>query len=442
MTRKQLAVAITLLGCINAFGFIDRVMIALIAEKIKAEFLLTDLQIGLLGGTAFAVVNAIASIPIARLAERYNRAHVTAGFLMLASIFTAIAGMTVSFFQLFLCRCGMAAGNAATEAPPHSMISDMYPPEKRASAISLFMLGVPAAALLGSFAGGAIAEYFGWRNTFVFFGVMGGFISLLCFVFLKEPARRAIPSGQATRMATSAVLRIMLGNRALRYVTFGVSCISLGSFGVNTFLPAFFSRNFGLDAAQAGLAFGLVSGIAAFCGTLLGGFGSEYMARRDRRWLLGFPALGTLIGVPLFVIGLTSGSLAIAVPVMLVGCFSFYMAMGPAVATLHGSLDSFSRATGSAIFLLIVHFVGQGLGPPLVGIVSDTVSGLIYGGGTFAVECAGAAAQVPGSACADASARGLRYAIAIFATFFLWGGLLLYLAARASHARPAAATAS
>lgn len=442
MTRKQLTIAITLLASINAFGFIDRVMIALIAEKIKVEFLLTDLQIGLLGGTAFAVVNAIASIPIARMAERYNRAHVTAGFLMLASIFTALAGATVSFFQLFLCRCGMAAGNAATEAPPHSMISDMYPPEKRASAISLFMLGVPVAALFGSFAGGAIAEYFGWRNTFVFFGVMGGLIALLCFVFLKEPERRAAPTGESMRkMGTWEVMRILLGHRALRYVTFGVSCISLGSFGVNTFLPAFFSRNFGLDAAQAGLVFGLVSGIAAFCGTLLGGFGSEYMARRDRRWLLGFPALGTLIGVPLFIIGLTSGSLAIAVPVMLVGCFSFYTAMGPAVATLHGSLDSFSRATGSAIFLLIVHFVGQGVGPPLVGIVSDTVSGMIYGGGNFAVECAGAAAQVPGSACADASARGLRYAIAIFATFFLWGGLLLYLAARANHAKPATAAA-
>src|SRR5690606_24162666 len=127
--------------------------------------------------------------------ERFKRTYVTAGFLLLASAFTALAGTTVSFFQLVLCRLGMAAGNAATEAPPHSMISDMYPPEKRASAISVFMLGVPVAALLGSFLGGAIAEAFGWRNTFLFFGVTGGLIALLCLVFLKEPPRQSAPLG-------------------------------------------------------------------------------------------------------------------------------------------------------------------------------------------------------------------------------------------------------
>lgn len=441
MTRKQLTIALILLASINAFGFLDRVMIALIAEKIKAEFLLSDLQIGLLGGTAFAVVNAFASIPIARMAERYNRARVTAGFLMLASVFTALAGATVSFFQLFLCRCGMAAGNAATEAPPHSMISDMVPPEKRASALSLYMLGVPVAALFGSFAGGAIAEHFGWRNTFVFFGVMGGLIALLCYFCLHEPERRVTATAGGTgKLSTWEVVRLLLGNKSLRYVMFGLSCISVGAFGVNTFLPAFFSRNFGLDAAQAGLVFGLVSGIAAFFGTLLGGYVSEYMARRDGRWLLGIPALGTLIGVPIFLLGLSSNALFLAVPLMLLGSFSFYTAMGPAIATLHGSLDSFSRATGSAVFLLIVHFFGQGLGPPLVGIVSDLVSSFIYGGTSFATECAGAAGQVQGSACADASASGLRYAIGLFATFFLLGGLMLYLAARTKH-RSALATA-
>ncbi|HZF44952.1 MAG TPA: MFS transporter, partial [Sphingomonadaceae bacterium] len=205
-----------------------------------------------------------------------------------------------------------------------------------------------------------------------------------------------------------------------------------------TFLPAFFSRSYGLDAGQAGLVFGTISGIASLVGTLLGGFASEYFARRDQRWLLGFPALGSVIGAPLFVIGLMSGHLAIAIPVMLVGSFFFYTAMGPAIATLHGNLNSWSRATGSAIFLLIVHLVGQGVGPPLVGTVSDTASSMIYGG-NFATQCAGAAGQVPGSACAAASAGGLQMAIATFATFFALGGLALYLAARARHRAEAAA---
>jgi len=425
-------VALFLLAAINAFGFLDRVMIALIAEKIKAEFLVTDLEIGLLGGTAFAVVNALASVPIARMAERFKRTHVTAGFLLLASLFTALAGATASFAQLVACRLGMAAGNAATEAPPHSMISDMVPPEKRASAISVFMLGVPIAALLGSFLGGAIAEKFGWRNTFLFFGVMGGAIALLCMVLLREPPRQSASPDARAKMGTWEVVTRLFKSRTVRFLVLGVSCISLGSFGVNTFLPAFFARNHGLDAAQAGLAFGLISGIASLVGTLAGGFGSEYLARRDGRWLLGAPALGSALGAPLFLLGLYSPSLAVAIPIMLLGSCTFYTTMGPAIATLHGSLDSYARATGSALFLLVMHMTGRGFGPPLVGIVSDTASSLIYGGG-FAAQCAGAAAQVPGSACAHASALGLRYAIAIFSAFFVLGGLLLYLAARASH---------
>jgi predicted MFS family arabinose efflux permease len=429
VTRNQRAVALVLLAALNAFGFMDRVVVALVAEKIKAEFQVSDLDIGLLGGTAFALVNTLASVPIARLAERLRRSWVTAGFLLIGSAFTALMSVTVSFTQLLIARLGMAVGSAATEAPPHSMISDMYPPGKRASAISIFMLGVPVASLLGSFLGGAIAEAYSWRDTFLAFGIAGAAISLLCLAFLKEPERHTVEA--ANRPSAWHVLKVLLGKSDLRFLLAGVACISLGSFGVNTFLPAFFSRNFALDAAQAGLAFGVISGVASLVGTLLGGYGSEWLARRDQRWLLGFPALGSIVGAPLFVLGLTSGSLAIAVPVMLIGSFFFYTAMGPAIATLHGSLDSFSRATGSAMFLLITHLIGQGVGPPLVGFVSDLGSSLTYAGGDFARDCAGAAAQVHGSTCAAASALGLKAAMATFALFYIAGGALLYGAARA-----------
>ena len=138
MTQRDRAVALLLLASLNAFGFIDRVVVALVAEKIKAEFLVSDFQIGLLGGTAFAVVNALASVPVARMAENYRRSTISAAFLLIGSAFTAFMALTVNFTQLLAARLGMAVGSAATEAPPHSMISDMYPPEKRASAISIW----------------------------------------------------------------------------------------------------------------------------------------------------------------------------------------------------------------------------------------------------------------------------------------------------------------
>lgn len=430
MTRNQRAIALLLLASLNAFGFIDRVVIALVTEKIKAEFRVSDLDIGLLGGTGFAVINALAAVPIARLAERNKRSYVTAGFLLIGSAFTALMGLCANFTQLLAARLGMAVGSAATEAPPHSMISDMYPPEKRASAISLFMLGVPVASILGSFLGGTIAQYYNWRDTFLFFGVMGGAIALLCFVFLKEPARHTVAEA-AGRPGAWQVVKILFGSKVLVLLLAGVTCISIGSYGVNGFLPPYFSRNFGLDAGRAGLAFGLLSGIASLVGTLLGGYVSEALAKRDGRWLLGFPALGSVIGAPLFALGIMTANLYVAFPIMLIGAFFFYTAMGPAIATLHGSLDSFSRATGSAVFLLLNHLIGQGAGPPLAGYISDLMAGASYRGGSFAADCAGAAAQVPGSACAAASAGGLQGAIAIMAVFYFAGGLLLYFAVRA-----------
>lgn len=431
MTRNQRALALLLLASLNAFGFIDRVVVALVTQQLKAEFLLTDFDIGLLGGTAFALVNAIAAIPVAWLAERFKRVHVTAAFLLAGSLFTTLAGMAGNVTHLILCRFGMATGSAATEAPPHSIISDIYPPEKRASAISIFMLGVPVAAILGSFAGGAIAQAFGWRRTFLVFGVLGGVIALLCFLLLKEPARRTTSMAGEARPGTLHVAGVMLRNRAIIFIVLGACFISFASFGVNTFLPALLSRAFGLDVARAGLVFGLISGIASMVGTLAGGYVSEYLAKRDPRWLLGFPALGSFIGAPLFIIGASSSSLAVGGPLMLIGCFSFYTAMGPCIATLHGSLDSYTRATGSALFLMVMHLVGQGLGPPLIGKLSDVFSAMFYGGG-FASSCAGAAAQLPGSACAAASASGLRYAVMVSASFHFVAGTLLYLAARAA----------
>jgi MFS family permease len=230
-------------------------------------------------------------------------------------------------------------------------------------------------------------------------------------------------------------VKVLFGSRTLVCLLAAVCCIGIGSFGVNGFLPAYFSRNFGMDAGRAGLAFGLLSGIASLIGTLLGGYASEHLAKRDSRWLLGFPALGSIIGAPLFVIGVMSGNLLVAFPVMLVGAFFFYTAMGPAIATLHGSLDSYSRATGSAVFMLISHLLGQGLGPPLAGFVSDFAASSVYGSAAFGADCAGAAAQIAGSACAAASARGLQGAIALMAVFYLAGGVLLYCAARGRKAQ-------
>lgn len=419
------------LTAIYGFGFIDRIVIALVAEQIKFDFGISDFEIGLLGGTAFAAVNTVASIPLARLAERYSRKWVSSLSLLFGSVFTMICGATTGFSQMVLARFGMAGGSAGTEAPPHSMISDMYPREKRASAISLFMLGVPVAAFVGSSVAGSIAQIHGWRATFFVLGGVGVLVAILALFLMKEPSRQDSNNGASTEPQKSLkdVFMVLLRDRCLRHVLIGVSVISLGAFGINTFLPAFFARNYTLDVAQVGMTFGLLSGIASATGTIVGGFGSEWLARRDQRLLIASPGIGAIVGAPLFIIGLMQSSLPFAFTLMLIGSIFFYMAMGPAIAALHGMLDSRSRATGSAIFLMIMYLVGQGFGPPIAGLISDTVSSMSLNG-ELAQQCSAAAEQVRGSACADASAKGVRYAIVIFGAFYVWAGFHLVYAAR------------
>jgi len=429
VTRRHHTTALILLALLNAVGFMDRVVVAVVAQPVKAEFALSDMSVGLLGGTAFALMNTLISLPVARAAEKWSRARLTSVFALLGSLFTLLAGFSTGFGQLLVCRLGMATGSAATEAPPHSMISDMFPPDRRASALSLFMLGVPVAALLGSFGGGAIAQAFGWRGTFQAFGALGVIIALACLFWLKEPAR-----GQSSAPAGPgivAVLAQLAGLAEMRWLLLATSLVGLGSYGINTFLPAFFARDYGLGPAQAGLAFGLLSGVASLIGTIVGGYGAEWAARHDRRWLLGFPALGLALGVPLFLTGMFCRTLPLSLSLMLLGACSFYTMMGPAIATLHAGLDSRSRATGSALFLLAAHLIGQGLGPPLIGMLSDGLSASLYAPGHYAAACAGLAAQIPSSPCAAASAKGLRIAIAAWTACYAAGGLALLLSARA-----------
>ncbi|MBN8817452.1 MAG: MFS transporter [Sphingomonas sp.] len=425
-----------LLAAVYGFGFIDRIVIALVAQQIKADFGLSDFEIGLLGGTAFAIVNCLASLPLASLADRYSRKWVATASLLFASVFTMICGASANFLHMIGARIGMAAGSAGTEAPPHSMISDMYPPQQRASAISLFMLGVPIAAFLGSSIGGSIAATHGWRATFYLMGGAGLFVALLSMIVMREP-ERAQSAKHATQMKLTDVFMVLVGNRSMRHILIAVSIISLASFGVNTFLPAFFSRIYRMGVGEAGLAFGALTGLASAGGTIAGGYGSEWLSRRDPRWLVAAPGFGAIVGAPLFMFGMLQDDFARAFAMMLAGSIFFYMAMGPAVAALHGLLDSRTRATGSALFLLIMYLVGQGFGPPLAGWLSDFISAWSFGTSDFTKQCIGAAAQAPGSPCAEAGAVGVRYAIASFGILYIWSGLHLLWAARNRGHAPA-----
>lgn len=433
MTPTARRTALLVLATIYAFGFIDRVLIALVAEQIKAEFNISDFEIGLLGGTAFAIVNALATIPLAFLAGRFSRKWITSLALAVASLFIAACAIAGSFLQLLIFRLGMAGGSAGTEAPAHAMISDMYDADKRAGALSVLMLGIPVASIVASTLGGTLAEHYGWRTTFLTIGLMGLAVSLVAMLIVREPGRETATApaaeGPAQTLASTGtpwnVFVTLLGDPCLRQLLIGTCIVGLAVFGVNTFLPAFFARSHGLNMGQAGLAFGLLTGVGSLLGTLLGGYGSQIMARRDPRWLIAFPGVGAIIGAPIYILGLMQNDLWVAFPILMLGCVFQFMIMGPAIAAIHNVMDAQHRAMGSAIFLLVLNLIGQGVGPPLAGFISDVASSAAFGGGNFASQCAGAAGQVAGSDCARAGALGLRYAILCFTGLYVWSGLHL-----------------
>lgn len=427
--------ALALLATIYSFSFIDRVVIALTAEQLKADFAISDLEIGLLAGTAFAIANSLAALPIARFADRHSRKWITAGSLLLASALAALCTLTTTFIQMLVLRMGIAGATSGLESPSQSMVSDMYEPAKRASAMSILMLGIPIAAIFGSAIGGTIAQLYGWRATFLAVGIMGFAVGTVAMLFVREPARADSASGEGAG-SIGSVLMVLLRNRCTRHLLIGVCIMGLGTYGSSAFLPAFFSRNFGLGAGQAGLAFGLLTGIGSLVGTIMGGFGAEHLAKRDPRWLVAFPGLGAMIGAPIYALGLFQSNILVGFPMMLFGSFFLFMVMGPAITAVHNVLGSRSRATGSALFLLMLNLVGQGFGPPLAGMVSDVVSAATFGSADFATKCAGASGQVTGSACASAGATGLRYAIALFVMLYIWSGAHLLWGARFGERAP------
>lgn len=434
--------ALIALATIYAFGFIDRVLIALVAQQLKADFAISDFEIGLLGGTAFAVINALATIPIAFLAGRFSRKWITGLALVIASTFTALCATAGSFAHMLLLRLGMAGGSAGTEAPAHAMISDMYEASKRPGALSILMLGIPIASLVGSTLGGSLAEQYGWRTTFAVIGLLGLAVAAVALIVVREPPRaQADAAAPATLAATGGPLNMfltLLGDKCLRHLLIGTCITGLAVFGVQTFLPAFFARSHGLDAAEAGLAYGILSGVGSFLGTILGGYGAQILSRRDPRWLVAFPGVGSIVGAPIYALGLSIPDLRVAFPILLLGTVFQFMIMGPAIAAIHNALDARHRAMGSAVFLLVMNFMGQGLGPPLAGWVSDLAAASAFGSGDFATLCAGAAGQVAGSPCAVAAARGLEYAIVCFAGLYVWAGLHLIWAGRQRAAVEAA----
>jgi len=358
------------------FNYLDRYLLTILVQPIKEELNVSDSVMGFLIGPAFALFYTALGIPIARLADRTSRRTVIAVGFAVWSLFTVLSGAARSWVQLSILRVLVGVGEAAGGAPSHSLLSDTFPPERRAAALSIFQMGVYLGQMLGLAVGGFLVAPLGWRWTFVVVGAPGLLFALLLFLTVKEPTRGhfdvASPSHpERAEPSLRDVARTLFGLRSFRYLAIGTGLATFAGTGYGFWIPTLFVRVHDMSYAEVGVSFGLISGASALAGTALAGRLGVWLGARDVRWLVWLPSLGVLLSLPfLCLVSLYPTpwvAMAFAVPAGLFGA-----GWAPLAYTVVQNLVSPSmRAVASSVLIFFMTLLGMGAGPWAVGALSD-----------------------------------------------------------------------
>ncbi|HTU11561.1 MAG TPA: MFS transporter [Allosphingosinicella sp.] len=413
------------LVAIYALSVVDRVLLALVQEQVKRELLLTDFQLGLLGGPAFVVCYSLLSVPIARLAERYNRITILAIGTAVWSAATAASGFAQNFTHLLWARIAVGSGEAACVPPSHSSISDAFPARRRALAFAIYGLAIPIGTLAASFGVAWIAKHYDWRTAFIMLGLPGLLAAFLLKLTVRDPARRR---GDVRPVGFTIALKTLLRKPTYRHVCAGGALLAIYSFAMGQFLPSYLIRYFQLDTSTAAAAFGVIFGISVAVGTFLGGFLTDRLSPRYPRIITWLPAVGLLIATPLFALALLQGSAAAAIGILIVAPVFHLFWFAPLFTVAQNVAPPDMRATASALLLTIFNMIGYGIGPPLVGGLADH-----FGARRLAeqgLDAASCQVNASLSLCTDAAAHGLRLALLIALVFMIWAAIHFLLAGR------------
>ncbi len=364
VTMAMLLIAYTL-------NFIDRQIIGILAVPIKDDLGLTDRQLGLMGGLAFALFYSGLGIPIARLADRKDRSVIMAVSLALWSLMTAMCGLAQNFWQLFAARLGVGVGEAGGVAPAYSLISDLFPAEQRARALAVYSFGIPIGSASGIVFGGVIATLIDWRYAFFIVGLAG--------ILLAPVFRRAVCDPRPPRPTVSghgsvgigAVLAVILRKPSFWLLSVGASCSSMMGYGLFFWLPSFLVRSFGISLLSASLHYGAILLVGGIAGIWLGGRLADGMGRRSRAAYALVPAIAFIATIPFYAAGIGAQTILTAIALLLIPTALGLVWLGPVLAAIQGLVPASMRTTASAIFLFINNLIGIGIGTPAIGLLSD-----------------------------------------------------------------------
>jgi MFS family permease len=408
-----------LLFVVYVLNFVDRQILTILIEPIKAEFKFTDLQMGLLGGLAFAVLYSTLGIPIARFADRANRVKIISISLFVWSFFTVLTGKANSFLTLFLARVGVGVGEAGCTPPAYSVISDYFEKKRRTTAISIYTMGIYGGVFVGYLVGALVAQKYGWRTAFYVVGLPGIALSFVVWFTLREPPRGFADGGTVPPQPppVGEVFRNVAYKATFWHLALAAALHAFVGYGVNGFHPSYLIRTHGLTVAEAGVVLSFVSAISGVGGTWLGGYLADKFTNRggDVRWQLWTPGIATLLNVPVAFAAYTLSDKNIVIALLFVSLVFGVAYLGPTYATMQRLVSARERALGSAMLLLIVNLVGLGLGPMLVGWVSDLFNQYFVGQGMDAKL---------------ALAQGLRWSLAVMVCVNVWSFVHYMIAAK------------
>ena len=370
------ALVLAMLLLVYTFNFLDRQILGILVAPIKAELRLSDTQLGALGGIAFALLYSTLAIPLALVADRTSRSWVITFCLTIWSAFTALCGLATGFWQFFAFRLGVGVGEAGGVAPSYAMISDYFPPEQRARALSIYSLGIPVGLAAGALLGGMLASAVNWRWAFVAVGLAGVIIAPLFRLVVKEPPRGMFDpaTARAERVSVGAVFRILAAKPSFWLMAFGASFSSLCGYGLAFWVPSVLIRSFGFSLLTASQYIGSLLLIGGTIGVFGGGWLADRLGAKDRGIYARLPAIAWLVTVPLFAAGLTSGSPTLSWFLFLIPHGLNILWLGPVTTAVQHLVPPPMRATASASFLFINNLIGLGLGSLIMGRLSDAMT--------------------------------------------------------------------
>lgn len=383
-SKQYRTLVLWLLTLVYVISFIDRQIIGILSPSIKADLGFTDGQLGLLKGFGFALLYTTVGIPIAWLADRYSRIKIVTFSLVLWSGFTALTGMASNFIMMLVARTGVGIGEAGGSPPSHSIISDLYPKEQRASALGVYSLGIPVGIAFSYVLAGMLVETLGWRGTLISLGVVGIGVAVLLGLVVREPVRGQLDGG------TSAVKPVSIGESISTLakipswwaMCMGIAWVSFGGYSMANWGVDYVVRYFPDYAPGLGngkfrslmLILGFINLIGYGAGTYFGALITEKLAHKNVRAYGWVPGLALVVGVPCLIGSLWVQDITLYLVLTTVYLISAGFYLGPSFAVAQTLAPINMRAMSTALFFLILNLIALGGGPTYVGIVSQMLT--------------------------------------------------------------------